>query len=125
MSSLNLIMYMLCIFQLGKLVQVSGNTEICSNEIAVLWCTSDLGFLIWEFMTRTGASNTLLLTGQLGSQQNLTLDSSQILGQVTSINSGFINATDTITRAINGTIIMCNRDVLTLNIPIGKFLSPP
>ena len=74
-------------------------------------------------MTRTGASNSFLLTGQLGSQQNLTLDSSQILGQVTSINSSFINATVIITRAINGTIIMCNRDILTLNI--GKFLSPP
>ena len=73
-------------------------------------------------MTRTGATNTFLLTCQLGSKQNLTLDSSQILGQVTSINSGFINATVTITRAINGTIITCNRDVLTLNIPpIGKF----
>ena len=56
---------------------------------------------------------------------NLTQDSS-LVAQVTFNNGSFINATVTIMRPINlnGGIIECNRDILTLNIPAitGEFL---
>ena len=53
-----------------------------------------------------------------------TLNSLSIVGQVTFNNGSFINATVTIMRPINlnGSIIMCNKDMLTLNIRTGKFL---
>ena len=109
----------------GRLVQVSGNEETCSKDKVVFWCSNDMGVLIWEILDSTGRrlrsfslySNTVKL--------NLTQGSS-LVAQVTFNNGSFINATVIIMRPINfnGGMIMCNNDLLTLNIPAntGKFL---
>ena len=85
-----------------------------------------MGFLIWDVMTRTGSSQSLTFrSGQVvGKTETRTLNSSSIVAQVTFNNGSFINTTATIMRPINlnGSTIMCNNDILTLNIPIGKFL---
>ena len=115
------------VFKLGILVQVSGNTAICSNDIAVFWCTSDeFLFLNWEIRTRTQTSWSLFINAdQPEETMNGTLNSSLLVPQVTFTNGSFINATVTIIRPINlnGSTVMCNRGMLTLNIPTrsGKF----
>ena len=108
----------------GRLVQViSGNGGTCSDAV-VFWCSSELGFLNWEISTKTG-SFFVLSTYNSTVRLNLLLDSS-LVAQVTFNNGSFINATITIMRPINlnRSIIYCNRDMLTLNIPAntGKFL---
>ena len=87
-----------------------------------------MGFLIWDVMTRTGSFTSFSFrSGQLvGTTRTHTLNSSSIVGQLTFNNDSFINATVTIIRPINlnGSIIRCNNDMLTLNIPTksGKFM---
>ena len=80
-----------------------------------------MGFLIWDIRTRTSSSKSFTFhSGQLvGTTESHALDSSQVLGNVTFTNGSFINATVTIVRPINlnGSMIDCNRDILTLNIP--------
>ena len=85
-------------------------------------------FLIWDIRTRTDLSESLTLRSEngVGTTQTRTLNSSSIVGQVTFTNGSFINATVTIMRPINlnGGMIRCNNDILTLNISTrsGKFL---
>ena len=86
-----------------------------------------MGFLIWDIRTTTDLSESLTLRSE-NANQTRTLNSSSIVGQITSTDGFFINGTITIMRPINlnGSTITCNRDQLTLNIPTrsGKFLSP-
>ena len=76
-------------------------------------------------MTNLFESFTLRSEMAVGTNQTHKLNSSSIVGQITSTNGSFINATLTIMRPINlnGSTITCNRDTLTLNIPTrsGKF----
>ena len=85
-----------------------------------------MGYLIWDIMTTTNSSQSFPfhINNPVGTTITHSLNSSSIVGQVTSINGSFINATVTIMRPINlnGSIIMCNNDMLTLTIPTGKFL---
>ena len=110
-------------FQIGRLVQVSGYEATCSDDI-VFWCTSEFGILIWEISTTTGVYSAFSTYNSIV-RLNLTPDSS-LVAQVTFNNGSFINATVTIMRPINlnGAMIRCNQDILTLNIPAntGKFL---
>ena len=98
---------------------------MCPDDVAVFWCTTEMGFLIWDIRTRTGLAQSLSLhSGQL-TTETFTLNSSSLVGQVTFTNGSFINATVTIMRPINlnGSTVTCNRDTLTLNVPAsGKFL---
>ena len=121
----NLIMT-LWLLVLGRLVQVDGNGAICSNHIALLWCTSDdIPFLSWDIRTRSILTLTFSFDDgdPVRSTKNLSLNSSSIVAQLTS-NNGSFNATVTIMRPINlnGSSITCNGDKITLNIPMtGKF----
>ena len=87
-----------------------------------------MGFLIWDFTTRTDLSAQITFhSGNLvGTTVYRILNSSSIVGQVTYINGSVINVTVTIMRPINlnGSTVVCNNDMLTLNIPTrtGKFL---
>ena len=105
-------------FQIGRLIQVSSNETTCSDDL-VFWCTSEFGFLNWRILT-----NTFFISSGTA-RFNLTQDSS-LVAQVTFTNGSFINATFTIMRPfnLNGGMIRCNMDALTLNIPstTGKFL---
>ena len=82
-----------------------------------------MGFLNW--VISTGEFETTFFLNSDTVRLNLILDSS-LVAQVTFNNGSFINATVTIMRPINlnGGMIMCNNDMLTLNIPAnaGKFL---
>ena len=112
---------------LGRLVQVGGNGTICSNHIALLWCTSEeFPFLNWDVRTRTTLTSTFNFEERdlVRTTKNRTLNSSSIVAEVISNNGSFINATVTIMRPINlnGSTITCNADTLTLNIPMtSKF----
>ena len=72
----------------------------------------------------TGGSSTSFALTSNTVKVNLTNFS--LVAQVTFINGSFINGTVTIRRPsnFNGSIITCNMEPLTLNIPanIGKFL---
>ena len=84
-----------------------------------------MGFLIWDIRTRTGSFQSFTFRSvSVGTTESHALNSSQVLGNVTFNNGSFINATVTIMRPINlnGGMIECNRDILTLNICTGKFL---
>ena len=85
-----------------------------------------MGFLIWDVRIKPALSRSFTFrSGQVvGNTETRTLNSSSIVGQLTFNNGSSINTTVTIMRPINlnGSIIMCNDDMLTLNIPIGKFL---
>ena len=119
-----------CSISLGKLVQGSGNSAICSDNVAVFWCSNDNGFLNWNIRTTGRLDLPFFLSNDdpVGSTRNGTLNSSLVIAQVTFINGSFINGTVTIMRPINlnGSTIRCNTGILTLNIPtkIGKFLAP-
>ena len=73
----------------------------------------------------TGESSTTFALNSNNMKENLTQDFS-LVAQVTFINGSFINGTVTIIRPsyLNGGMIRCNMDMLTLNIPAntGKFL---
>ena len=116
---------LLFLYLLGRLVQVSGNGETCSNDIVIFWCTSELRFLNWRIMRMTGESSTTFALTSNSMKVNLT-QSVSLVAQVTFINGSFINGTVTIRRPsnLNGGMIRCNMDTLTLNIPAntGKFL---
>ena len=79
-----------------------------------------MGFVIWDIRTRTGSSKSFNFRSEshVGTTESHALNSSQVLGNVTFNNGSFINATVTIVRPINlnGGMIDCNRDFLTLNI---------
>ena len=81
-------------------------------------------FLNWEIRRSTGEVIPFSISS-ITQKASLTQDFS-LVAQVTFINGSFINATVTIMRPINlnGSTIMCNSDMLTLNIPAntGKFL---
>ena len=115
----------LFLYLLGRLVQVSGNGETCSNDIVIFWCTSEIRVLIWEITRMTGETSTSFALTSNTMKVNLT-QSFSLVAQVTFINDSFINGTVTIMRPsnLNGGMITCNRDSLTLNIPAntGKFL---
>ena len=85
-----------------------------------------MGFLIWDVRTRIGSSQSFTFhsMSHVGTTETHALNSSQVFGNVTFNNGSFINATVTIMRPINlnGGMIECNRDILTLNIRTGKFL---
>ena len=86
-----------------------------------------MGFLIWDIRIRTDQHVSFIFQSEdtVGTNQTHTLNSSSIVGQVTSSNGSFINATVTMMRPINlnWSTIECNRDTLILNIPTwsGKF----
>ena len=109
----------------GRLVQVSGNEETCSNDVVILWCTSEVGFLNWKIISSTGEPLTSFFLNSITVKVNMTQEFS-LVAQVTFTNGSFINATVTIVRPINlnGGMIRCSQDTLTLNIPAntGKFL---
>ena len=114
--------------ELGRLVQVSGHSAICSNDTAVFWCTSG-EFIFLNMEIRIKRLTLALFFGDddpVESTMSGTLNSSLVVGQVTFYNGSFVNATVTIKRPINlnGSTITCNRDTLTLTIPTrsGKFL---
>ena len=73
----------------------------------------------------TGESSTTFALTSNNMKVNLTQEFS-LVAQVTFINGSFINGTVTIRRPsnLNGSIITCNMDTLTLNTPanMGKFL---
>ena len=73
----------------------------------------------------TGESSTTFSLTSNTMKVNLT-QSISLVAQVTFINGSFINGTVTIRRPskLNGGMIRCNQDTLTLNIPsnTGKFL---
>ena len=85
-----------------------------------------MGFLIWDVRTRIGSSKSFTFRSEshVGTTESHVLNSSQVIGNVTFNNGSFINATVTIVRPINlnGGMIDCNRDILTLNLRTGKFL---
>ena len=110
----------------GRLVQVSGNEEACSNDTIIFWCTSEVRFLNWEITRMTGESSRTRFSLTSNTMKvNLTQDIS-LVAQVTFINGSFINGTVKIMGPsnLNGGMIRCNMDILALNIPsnIGKFL---
>ena len=113
-NKVNIILYL----YLGRLVQVAAE---CFNDVAVFWCTSELGVPIWNIRTRTGSSTSFVFRSHslVGSTETRTLNSSSIVGQLTLYNGSFITTTATIMRPINlnGSTIRCNMDTLTLNIP--------
>ena len=116
--------YTVILYLLGRLVQVSDE-ETCSNDIVIFRCSNEMGFLIWEITTVTGESSTSFALTSNTVKVNLTQDFS-LVAQVTFINGSFINGTVTIMGPsnLNGGMIRCNQDSLTLNIPAntGKFL---
>ena len=87
-----------------------------------------MGFHIWDIRTRTGLSQSFSFrSGQVvGTKETLILNSSSLVGQLTFTNDSYLHTTVTIMRPINlnGGTIMCNDDMLTLNVPTksGKFL---
>ena len=91
-----------------------------NDIIVIFWCTSELRYLNWKFMRMTEESPT---TFSYTMKVNLTQDFS-LVARVTFNNGSFINASVTILRPINlnGGMINCNRDILTLNIPANTFL---
>ena len=100
-------------------------TEECFSDVLVFQCTDEIGYLVWDIRTITGLSASFTFRSTLaGTTETRTLNSSSIVGQVTFNNGSFINATVTIMRPINlnGSMIRCNNDMLTLIIPTGKFL---
>ena len=84
-----------------------------------------MGILNWEILDSPGGRPRSFSLYSNTVKQNLTQGSS-LVAQVTFNNGSFINATVIIMRPINfnGGMIMCNNDLLTLNIPAntGKFL---
>ena len=53
-------------------------TAECFNDVAVFWCTGEMGFLIWDARTRTGSSTQITFhSGQLvGTTVTRTLNTS-------------------------------------------------
>ena len=109
----------------GRLVQVSGNEETCSNDVVIFWCTSEVGFVSWRIVSSTGQSLTTFFLNSNTVKVDLTQEFA-LVAQVTFTNGSFINTTLTIMRPsnYNGNMIRCSQDTLILNIPssIGKFL---
>ena len=84
-----------------------------------------MGVLDWEILESTGRSLRTFSLYRNTEKHNLTQGSS-LVAQVTFNNGSFINATVIIMRPtnLNGGMIRCNNDLLTLNTPAntGKFL---
>ena len=79
-----------------RLLQVTGNEETCFNDVAVLWCSIEINFLIWEIRTRTGSAFPFTTRPNSTTVRlNLTLNSS-LVAEVTFISDYFINVTVTI-----------------------------
>ena len=92
-------------FHLEKLISISSQEVVCSNDTAVLLCTSEgIPFLNWDIRTASPESSRSFSfnTGNtVGHSEKYTLASSPLVFYVTFNNGSFISATLTIRNPTN------------------------
>ncbi len=96
---------------------------VCPDDSAVYRCSVNSGRLEWDWTPPSGSRQRLLaLISGLHSGPHVvttTVNMATIVFNITSISSSYINVIATVSEAqlLNGTLMECGRDSLTISLP--------
>ncbi len=102
---------------LGELTKIEDTSIICPGDVAVYQCNVSNSVLAWELYLMEDTI-TIVLEANRRSVCNDTLGSSPVSAQLIFENSTSLTSTLSLQVALqlNGTIVVCGGNTLTLNI---------